>query len=212
MATYADLKARIIRETIRDDLSDTLALSLTQAIKDAIEFYADQRLWFNETILTSVTVLNNEYVSLPGTLALRKLDRFAITVGATQYPLRAQSLVQIEDWAKAIQTQGQPTDYAVYGSQDIPTYRLWPRPNAVFPLTWVGVIDEPALSADSDTNSWTTYGYGLITARAKMLLFRDQFRDAEGAQLAANAEAQQLQTLKVETARRLGTGRIRSSW
>jgi hypothetical protein len=212
MATYAELKARIIRETNRDDLSDTLALSLTQAIKDAIEYYADQRFWFNEAILTSVTVLNNEYVSLPGTLALRKLDLFAITIGATQYTLRMQSLKQIEEWAKAIQTQGQPTNFAVYGATDIPTYRLWPRPNAVFPLTWIGVIDESTLSADSDTNSWTTYGYGLITARAKMLLYRDQFRDQEGAVIAANAEAQQLHKLKSETARRLGTGRMRSSW
>lgn len=212
MATYAELQARIIRETIRDDLSDTLALSLTQAIKDAIEFYADTRFWFNEYIASSVTVLNNEYVSLPSGVNLRKLDRFAITIGATQYPLRAQSLVQIEDWAKAIQTQGQPTDYAVYGSQDIPTYRLWPRPNAVFPLTWIGVIDQPTLVNASDTNSWTTYGYGLITARAKMLLYRDQFRDPEGATIAANAEAQQLSKLKRETASRLGTGRIKSSW
>jgi hypothetical protein len=212
MATYADLQARIIRETNRDDLGDTLALSLTQAIQDAIAFYADQRFWFNESIATSVTVLNNEYVSLPGTTNFRKLDRFAITVGATQYPLRAQSLVQIEDWAKAIQTQGQPTDYAVYGSADTPTYRLWPRPNAVFPLTWVGVVDLGTLSAGSDSNSWTTYGQALIVARAKMLLYRDQFRDMEGAQVAANAEAQQLNTLKTETARRLGTGRMKSSW
>ena len=212
MATYADLKARIIRETNRDDLGDTLALSLTQAIQDAIQFYADQRFWFNESIATSVTVLNNEYVALPTGVNFRKLDLFAITVGATQYTLRMQSLKQIEEWAKAIQTQGQPTDFAVYGATDIPTYRLWPRHNAVFPLTWVGVVDEPTLSADSDTNSWTTYGYALITARAKMLLYRDQFRDAEGAQIAANAEAQQLYTLKTETARRLGTGRMRSSW
>jgi hypothetical protein len=212
MATYADMQARIIREMNRDDLGDTLALSLTQAIQDAIQFYADQRFWFNESIASSVTVLNNEYVSLPGTTNFRKLDRFAITVGATQYPLRPQSLVTIEDWAKAIQTQGQPTDYAVYGAADVPTYRLWPRPNAVFPLTWVGVVDLSTLSAGSDTNSWTTYAQALIVARAKMLLYRDQFRDTEGAQIAANAEAQQLATLKVETARRLGTGRMKSSW
>jgi len=212
MATYADLQARIIRETNRDDLNDTLALSLTQAIQDSIQFYADQRFWFNEQIATSVTVLNNEYVSLPTGVNFRKLDRFAITIGATQYPLRPQSLVTIEDWAKAIQTQGQPTDYAVAGYADIPTYRLWPRPNAVFPLTWVGVVDLGTLSAETDTNSWCTYGAALIVARAKMLLYRDQFRDTEGAQIAANAEAQQLSTLKVETARRLGTGHMRSSW
>lgn len=212
MATYADLKARIIRETTRADLADDLAPSLTQAINSAIEHYADQRFWWNELITTSVTIANNEYVSLPTGVTLRRLDRFAITVGATQYPLSEVPLKTLEDWAKAIQTQGQPTTFAVYGATDTPTYRLWPRPNAVFPLTWIGVTDETALSADADTNSWTTYGYDLITARAKYLLYRDQFRDNEGATFAAIAEKDALTKLKGETARRLGTGRVRSSW
>jgi hypothetical protein len=206
MATYADMQTRIIAETNRDDLLDDLATSLTRAINQSIEFYANTRFWFTEALLTAVCSPYNEYVAFP--TGLRIIDRIGLTVGSTQYPLKVRSLVTIEDWAKVAISTGQPTDYAVYGDQ----IRLWRQPTIAYPLTFIGIADLSALVDGDDQNAWTNEAQDLIAARARYLLYRDQFRDQAGAQTAQIAEGEALSKLKGETARRLGTGRMRSSW
>jgi hypothetical protein len=89
MATLADLKARIIAETNRDDLADDLATALDEVISRAIEFYAVQRFTFNEYRQTATTVANNQYVTLPA--GTRMIDYLSVTVGSNAYPLRPQA-------------------------------------------------------------------------------------------------------------------------
>ena len=54
MAALSDLQARIISETTRDDLADTLATDFANIIAKSIEQYAAERWWFNErrTLIT----------------------------------------------------------------------------------------------------------------------------------------------------------------
>lgn len=206
MATYADLKTRIITETNRDDLADTLASQLTLHIARAIEFYADRRFWFTEGLAASVCVIGNQYVTKP--TGLRIMDRVAITIGSVSTPLKVKSLVYIDD-LYCVTSIGQPSLYAESGNQ----IRLYPQPNLAFPLSFIGVIDDTTtLTNDADTNNWTTYGYDLITHRAKFTLYRDQFKDTNAAALANAAEIEELGRLTAESGRRLGTGQVRASW
>jgi len=86
MATLGDLKARIIRETNRDELADapgadaTAASSadLDGAIRRAIEFYAAKRFWFNETTGTTLAVIGAS--TAPAPIGLRVDDHADITV------------------------------------------------------------------------------------------------------------------------------------
>jgi hypothetical protein len=199
MATYLDLRTRIITETSRDDLTDTLAGQLVTHIAQAIEFHAGKRFWFNEGIVPSVCVVGNQYAAKPATM--RTVDRVTVTVGAVVRPMKARSLVYIDDLA-TVTSSGQPTDYAETGDQ----IRMWTTPNLAFPLNFVGIIDLSPLEADSDANAWTNQGYDLITARAKFTLYRGQFKDDKGAALAQSEEAEALSKLRGETARRLATG------
>lgn len=197
MATYAELKARIIREVNRDDLGsgEELELSLTKAIARAIEFYQDRRFWFNQTIATAVTVASVQNVTRPATI--RTIDR--LSIASLDQELEKRSLAYIESLADQSPQTGQPYDYAEYGDY----VRLWPIPNAVYTLKFVGVLQEPALSADADENVWTTHAEDLIAARARMLLWRDQFNDPRIGNAQA-AEAEALGQLRSETVRRLG--------
>lgn len=205
MATLADLKTRIITETNRDDLSDDLASQLTTALSQTVSYYANQRFWFNESIQTAPCVIGNEYVTVPATLVV--LDGVSCLVGAIKNPLRKRSLLYIEDIAGAVNTQGQPTDYAQFGGQ----VRLWPKPSQTYTLTFVGIVN-PGLPASDASNFWTAEAQDLVVNRAKMLLYRDTFRDADGAQMAAAAEADALSSLISQTGRMTGTGRMRASW
>lgn len=216
MATLGELRSRIVLECVRDDLtdapsSDATAAStdtLDNAIKRAIEFYADQRFFFNEDRVVTATVAANEYVTLP--TGLRFLDTLSVTVGSNRYPLHMRSYEVLERWLGYGPTNGQPTDFTISDTQA----RLYPAPNIVYPLTWMGVFDVPALdyADDSSSNAWTTYGEDLIAARSKMTLMRDVFRDAEGAALAGVAEQQALTSLRSGTYRKLSVGAVRASW
>lgn len=199
MATYLDLQTRIITETNRDDLSDTLASQLTLHIARAIEFYASKRFWFNEGTKTGVCVIGNEYAAKPS--GLREIDRASITVGAAITPLTEKPLVYIDDLA-TVTSSGQPSLYAETGDQ----IRLWPKPNQAYPLGFIGIVDLTVLAAAGDTNAWTNQGYDLITARTKFTLYRNQFKDEAGAGFAKDEEVEALAKLSGETARRLGSG------
>lgn len=206
MATLADLKTRIIAETNRDDLLDDLASQLTLAITQAVDYYSDQRFWFNEAIATAPCVIGNEYVTTPTNIIA--IDSVSCLVGSIKNRLRKRSLEYIEALAGTVSSQGQPTEYAVYGTQ----VRIWPKPSSAFVLTFLGVGALSALVNPTDTNGWTTSAQDLIVARAKRTLYRDQFRDMAGMQSASLAEAEALASLTAMTARKLGTGRMRASW
>lgn len=210
MATLGDLKTRIITETNRDDLADTLATSLTTVIQSAIDYYAPQRFWFNETRGTSTCTIGNEYVMLPA--GLRILDQLFLVVGNVRYPMSKREMWDIES-LYSTPISGQPTDYAFFGSQ----VRLWPTPNVAYTLIWLSVSDVTALDYSDDTSSnfWTVYAYDLLTARAKMILYRDYLSALETdprLQLAMRQETDAYDKLKGETNRRLSTGRVRASW
>jgi hypothetical protein len=199
LATYGDLKTRIITETVRDDLSDVLSAQLALHIAQAIEYFADKRFWFNEGTKTSACVIGNQYAAKP--TGMRVVDRVTVSVGGQPRRLNERSLVRIDELA-AVTSSGQPIDYAETGDQ----IRMYPTPNLAYPLTFVGIVDLSTLTNDTDSNAWTVQGYDLITARAKFTLYRGQFKDETGASLAQGEISDALAKLSGETARRLSAG------
>ena len=210
MATLADLKARIVEETNRDDLQDEAASVLTRVIQDAIEMYAAEPWWWNKARVQTNCVIGNEYVDRPA--GARIIDKPFLVVGNVRYDMTKQSMETIE----ALYTtpiSGQPTDYCEFVTQ----VRLWPTPNQTYPIIWLDTADVTPLDYgdDASSNYWTNQGAPLIAAQAKILLYRD-YLSAEASDprlaLAVNQEASWYNRLKGETNRRIGTGRVRPSW
>lgn len=193
MTTLADLKTRIQSEMVRDDLADDLATQLLTHIQRACEFYADEKFWFNSLITTTPTVASTQTVDVPATM--RRVDRVTI-------PAYDEELIEVTLGDLAFYSiESLPRGYAYYNDQ----LKLYPTPDAVYTLELTGLaqVDAPALDADSSI--WTNEAQDLIVARTKMTLYRGQFRDPEGTQLAL-AEVQDVYNkLKRETARRLET-------
>lgn len=211
MGTLADLKRRIIAQTARDDLTDDLAPDLNAVIASAVDLFAAERWWFNESRATSVCTAGNAFQPIPA--EARFIDKLFLLIGANRYELTKRDVGTIERLQGA-GAAGQPTDYAVLGSQ----VYLWPVPSQAFSLLWELVADvSPALdfANDSSSNAWTLAGADLIVAQAKLLLLRD-YLSASGQDpritLAVAQETEAYQRLKGESNRRLSTGRVKPSW
>lgn len=193
MATLADLKTRIVTETSRSDLEDELADQLLLHIQRACEFYASEKFWFNSIITTAPTVGGTQTVNVPATV--RRVDK--VTIPALDIVLNECTLADFDDYTLS----GVPWAYAYYND----ALRLYPTPDAAYTLQITGLAQVDAPTDDADTSIWTDEAQDLIVARTKFTLFRGQFRDPEGAQL-ANAEVQEaFARLKNETAKRLVT-------
>jgi hypothetical protein len=195
MATYAEMKTRIITEMSRDDLEDDLATQLTTHIARACEYYADRKFWFNSVVTTAATVASTETVAIPATV--RRIDR--LTIPASTVELIEATLAELDNIEST--AGGRPTHYAYYND----FIRLYPVPDAVYALKIYGLSQIAAPSEDADENAWTDEAYDLIVAHTKMTLYRGQFRDPEGTQLALAEVKDALDRLQRETAKRLVT-------
>jgi len=81
----------------------------------------------------------------------------------------------LEDTSVNPNVTGQPIDYAYLGGK----FRLYPIPDGVYPLTFSDNELLSTLSADADSNAWTTEAADLIRSQAKMILAREVLYDDE---------------------------------
>lgn len=202
MATLGELKARIAEEIDRSDMTAKIA----SVVNRSIEFYADERFWFNEDIGTATTTADDEYVTPP--TGLRREDSVFITVGGFKYPLEKRDRSYLQYWQSTQSIKGQPVEYA-YESQQ---WRLFPTPNQAYTLTVLGLFDIAAPASDGESNAWTTHGEDLIAARARMLIARDMTYDGEMLASAVVAEKEAKDRLYDETSKRTARGVLEPSW
>lgn len=202
MSTLATLKTRIADEIDRDDLTS----QVETALLDAIDHYADMNLAFNEQRQTVSTTADTIAVTVP--TGLRRETGIWIDVSGNDYALEKVSLEFIEELHAATDTTGQPTYYAYLDG----TFRLWPTPGQAYTLTVVGVYDESALSADGDTNSFTTdrTAARMVVSWAKRYLAQNVTYDAEMAQAAAIEENAARSDITRKANAKQATGRVRA--
>jgi len=216
VTTFATMKTRIVDETLRDDLTAT---QLNNAINQAISQWESERFVFNEKRYRINTVASTEYYDMSGSTLLvhdgsavgtgeliLELDDITCVVNSQPYRLIGRT----QQWFNENQSSsytGQPQSYTLYGNQ----LRLFPIPDAVYALYPSGLarLSPNPLSADGDTNAWLTEAEPLIRQHAKMVLYRDVVRDAEGGALAVEGmkEAEHMLKRKMAAKAFIGTQR-----
>jgi hypothetical protein len=88
-----------------------------------------------------------------------------------------QSPAQLDDLATTA-TAAKPTHWSYFGSN----IRLYPIPDAVYAMAVSYTQRLTNLSADGDTNAWTSDAFDLIKAEAKLILALEVLHDLEMAQ------------------------------
>ena len=200
MATYGAVVNRIVEELPRGDTSITAIVA--QQMLSAIEFYTNDRFWFNEKQTTLTTSSSLAYYAWPSDMI--EIDSVvAFDAAGTKYELEPMSYQQM-NIADAGNNFGQPYWYSTYGKQ----FRLLPVPDATFTFVVSHQYSPATLSATTETNAWTTEAEALIRARTSKNLCAIRFKDYDAARMYAEVEREEYRRLKDQTEKLLGTGEI----
>lgn len=207
MTTYATMRTRILDEYTNESLT---AAQVNSAIQSAIAHYQRERFYFNESrSVTFSTAASQEFYTSSDASDIPNLsliDELTITDNGTRRPLIPRTWDWIDTVSTTTTSVGSPTDYCYYAQQ----IRLYPIPDAVYSIRISGLIRLTTLSADSDSNAWMIDGEELIRQRAKWDLATNYLMAPDLSSAASECEAVAYRVLKAETARRLGSGSIRT--
>lgn len=207
MTTYSVLRTRISDELVNENLTTD---QINNAIQSAIAHYQRQRYYFLESRgQTFATVDAQEFYTSSDNANIDDLsliDELTITVNTLRYPLYPRTWEWIDFVSTTTATEGPPTDYCYYAQQ----IRLYPIPDQVYTIRISGLIRLATLSADGDSNAWTTDGEELIRNRAKWDLATNILHADDIAMRCKATELIAAQALADETTMRLASGRIRA--
>jgi hypothetical protein len=199
MTTYVILRNRIADDvrSVSTAAASDISTQIASEVLSAVAFYAREPFYFNTVTGTFSTVADQEYYSssaLADIATLSKIDAMTVTQNSIKSPIRSIAFQDIDD-AQSGAVKGLPRVFAYY-KQNI---RFYPIPDAVYTITMAYVDKLTALSADGDSNAWTTDAEELIRARASRRLFETIVRNVERATIAGAQEQEALRALKRET-------------
>jgi len=210
MTTYLVMQNRIANEVrnISTAASSDIQSEIQSAIKSAIAHYERERFYFSELRSeTFNTVDGQEFygsadnANIPN---IAHIDSLTMTINSTQrWVLKEREWDWIERYNFDTSFEGDPEYYAYYGRQ----IRLGPIPNTARTIRISGIWRLTALSADGDSNVWTTEAEELIRSRAKWDIWRNVLKEEQQAQIAKATEGEAYAALKRETTHRL-TSRV----
>ena len=129
MVTFATQKTRIATDMVRDDIASggTAETLLEQHYQDAVEFYANEKFWFNSILTTATTTASVATISVPATV--QTVER--LTIPEYNLELREVNLGELPDYS----TEGIPEYYSYYND----SLRFWPTPDAAYTLNVYGI-------------------------------------------------------------------------
>jgi hypothetical protein len=198
MSTYLEMRERIADEVDDGDIDTQIG----RAILTAIRFYERTRFWFNQKTFTFATVAAQEEYSVSDAADIAtflEVKSAYITSSGIRYPF-PQVDYEVLDAAQNGAITGRPTNWA-YFAQKI---RPFPIPDAAYTATISAHYRLTELSADGDTNVWTTEAEELIRQRAKKILAIDITKEPMDSVGADALETAALEGLLRETALRRG--------
>lgn len=144
MPTYGEVQQRVTLDCLNriDLIPET-----KRAIQSVIRKYEKQRFWFNETATSVACSAGQAFITVPSDfLAIQEVR---VTLNSDRVRINDLALVDLKDQNDSSAT-GRPIWYCHFGESLL----LAPIPDSAYPVEVTYLQKLPALSADSDTNSW----------------------------------------------------------
>lgn len=201
--TLGDLIAEIEDDIERADLNAQVA----KAVDRAIRHYQPERFFFNETILTFVTLPGSDVYfggDAPAIPDLMAIDSVVLIEAYRATPLTRISETRIEasddpgSWSR-------PCSYSYFDR----SMRLWPIPSGEWTVRVMAHVRLPAPDLD-EANAWTDEASGLIAAWAKRHLALNSLKDPALANAQAILIDDEWRALRGRSNVIASTGRIQS--
>lgn len=189
MSSYSDLQQRVASDYInRSDFTN----EIKRAILASIRFYERTRWRFNETATAIACSAGQAYIALPSNFLVK--DYLQISASGGLMPLWQTDIQGILELRQTSAT-GIPTHYHI--RQNRIELAIVPDSAYSIPLYYLKTL--PELSADADTNSWTTgLHQDLICYHAAAEIWSNTLRNATEASRFKQLEAMALSQLGME--------------
>lgn len=167
MATYREMQDRINLDYLnRTDLQNETKRAIIRAVKH----YEKERFWFNMTATALAIGVTSATVAVPADFIA--LDFATVRDSSKDYLLTIRSFDRIAYKNIDTATSGIPAEICYWQE----ALKFTPKPSSATTLTVHYVHTLPALSADSDTNGWTSAGEDLIVHHATADLLANVLR------------------------------------
>ena len=189
MSTYLELQQRIASDYLnRTDYTNEVKRSILAAVR-----HYERRRWrFNETISDLAASAGQTFLTLPSNFLV--LDRLEVVADGDRWSLNERSLDYIRDRQDTSATNA-PTDYHLRSNR----IELADVPDSAYscPCYYIKTLSE--LSADADSNSWTTGAMqDVIVYHATKLMWANVIRNSQEAIKYAALEKESLSVITSE--------------
>lgn len=208
MTTLALLKAQIVRDIGRSDLTADIAAAITQVYEN----YKDREFYFNQTRAFTFSCVSGTYTYGAGTTATINSQTIDITdfwnikkvwleLSNRKRPLTPVDYDIMEERYDGSESQGEPYDWSWYAE----TMWLYPKPNDTFTIRISGHYNVPMPATDDEAdNPWMIHAYELIREETKAILYSTKINSPDRLKLAISNAARHLSILKRKTSRKMG--------
>ena len=205
MPTFKELRDKVARKLIDPNNTAISDLNVGDAVNDAVRFWKQKALWFNEAAATTTLVIGNPVIpNLPSDLLfLDPENGFVIPYNQISYTLKKKHPVEF-DSISIEGAMGLPFIYTWRNG----VYSLYFNPNIAYTLNIYYIKDYADLQGDNDTNDFLTYADQLIMYETLSRLYGEERQDmATGDTYFAKAN-REFANLKVRSKLQNATGRL----
>lgn len=169
--TFGSMTTRIANKLIVDDMDTEIG----QCINAAIEYYADEPVWFTQGLSTITLTANDPVVpNIPTDLLYeRQGDGLVLNYNQSRFPL-VKTDNQTYDMMN-VQATGMPAWFTYRNGQ----YEVYFYPDQAYTLLFRYHKSYPAMVQSSDSNDWLTYASRLIEAKTMCDFYLDYRHEPE---------------------------------
>lgn len=204
MATYREMQDRINLDYLnRTDLGNETKRAIVRAIKH----YEKHRFWFNLTSTALAVGTASSTVAIPADFLA--LDYATVRDTSVDSIVVIRSFDRIAYKNSNTSLSGVPAEIAYYRD----ALHFTPKPSSSTNITVYYTHSFPVLSADADTNAWTSAGEDLIVHHAAADLLANVLRVTDREQITAHKtwEQEAYNTLKAGNDIRMGFGQDKAT-
>lgn len=144
----SDLQSRVADELSRSDLTSQINLEITSAI----QFYQNEKFWFNENLMVTLTTIQGQrdYILPPNFASVLSVRS---QLGQMTYSIKGVTIQYLDtiDWGNNF-VASYIDMYALFNGM----IRLYPPPTANLPIYVRGTVLLPTLTTTAATKSYAT--------------------------------------------------------